>query len=59
MKKFFAIAALAVMFTLAGCGCGQTEMADTVVDSAAIEVVDSNVVDTFVVVDTVIDTIAE
>ena len=58
MKKIFAIAALAVMFTLTSCGCGNTKSADSV-DSTAVEVVDSLAVDAVEVADTVVDTVSE
>lgn len=54
MKKIFVIAALAVMFTLTSCGCGNTKSADSV-DSTAVEVVDSLSVNA----DTVVDAVTE
>lgn len=60
MKKIFAIAALAAMFTLTSCGCGNgNNQATDTVDSTAVEVVDSLSVDTVEVADTVVETVAE
>ena len=60
MKKIFAIAALAAMFTLTSCGCGNgNAQATDTVDSTAVEVVDSLSVDTVEVADTVVETVAE
>lgn len=59
MKNFFAIAALAVMFTLTSCGCGQTKSCDEA-DTTVVETVDSVSVDSVQVSDsTVNETVAE
>ena len=59
MKKIFVIAALAAMFTLTSCGCGQTKSGDAI-DSTAVETVDSVAVDSVQVAgSTAVETVAE